>query len=187
MPTTQVYTEAEQTAILSLQRQGARLVRMKPDGKCPSHNWGGRIGRCLTQWEAESWLRKNGRFALVPFSIGFSVLDVDDGPWQALASAYPPHAVINSRRLWRRHLYYPNSEPRPNAQKRNLHGCLVDVYAQRRDTSLCGSLRPSWKPLRVRARVFSSPGGPGGRVQPGGLECLRIQCLIVRRRSSCCC
>ena len=71
MPTTQVYTEAEQTAILSLQRQGARLVRMKPDGKCPSHNWGGRIGRCLTQWEAESWLRKNGRFALVPFSIGF--------------------------------------------------------------------------------------------------------------------
>ena len=127
MPTTQVYTEAEQTAILSLQRQGARLVRMRPDGKRPSHKWGGRTGRCLTDHQAESWLRIGGRFSLVPFSIGFSVLDVDSGPWKKLNAVYPPHAVIPSRKLWRRHLYYSDSEPRPNAQKRDLQGCLVDV------------------------------------------------------------
>ena len=36
MPTTQVYTEVGQAAILDLQRQGARLVRMRRDGKRPS-------------------------------------------------------------------------------------------------------------------------------------------------------
>ena len=88
---------------------------------------GGRTGRCLTERQVESWLRIDGRFALVPFSIGFSVLDIDAGPWQNLAAVYPPHAVIPSRKLWRRHLYYSDSEPRPNAQKRKLYGCHVDV------------------------------------------------------------
>ena len=124
---TQVYTDTGQTAILSLQRQGGRLVRMRSDGKRPAFKWGGRTGRCLTQRQAESWLRTGGRFALVPSSLGFSVLDVDDGPWQDLAAAFPPHAIIPSRKLWRRHLYYSDSELRPNAQKRNLHGCHVDV------------------------------------------------------------
>ena len=127
MSTTQVYTDAGQTAILSLQRQGGRLVRMRPDGKRPAFKWGGRTGRCLTQHQAESWLRPGGRFALVPYSIGFSVLDIDDGPWRDLTSVYPPHAVIPSKRLWRRHLYYSDSSPRPNAQKRKLYGCRVDV------------------------------------------------------------
>ena len=127
MPTAKVYTEAEQTAILELNRQGGRLVRMQPDGKRPAYKWGGRTGRCLTQRQVESWLRIDGRFALVPFSIGFSVLDIDDGPWRNLASVYPPHAIIPSKRLWRRHLYYPDSEPRRNAQKRKLYGCHVDV------------------------------------------------------------
>ena len=127
MSTKAVYTDAGQTAILSLQRQGGRLVRMQRDGKRPAFKWGGRTGRCLTQHQAESWLRINGRFALVPYSIGFSVLDIDDGPWRDLASVYPPHAVIPSRKLWRRHLYYSDSSPRPNAQKRKLYGCHVDV------------------------------------------------------------
>ena len=127
MPTARVYTDADQTAILSLQSQGARLVRMQRDGKRPAYKWGGRTGRCLTQHQVETWLRIDGRFALVPFSIGFSVLDIDDGPWRNLASVYPPHAVIPSRKLWRRHLFYSDSSPRPNAQKRKLYGCRVDV------------------------------------------------------------
>ena len=127
MSTKRVYTDASQTAIISLQRQGGRLVRMRPDGKRPAYKWGGRTGRCLTQHQAESWLRGGGRFALVPFSIGFSVLDIDDGPWRNLASVYPPHAIIPSRKLWRRHLFYSDSTPRPNAQKRKLYGCRVDV------------------------------------------------------------
>ena len=135
MPTTQVYTEAEQTAILSLQRQGARLVRMRPDGKRPSHKWGGRTGRCLTDHQAESWLRIGGRFALVPFSIGFSVLDVDSGPWKQLTATYPPHAVIPSRKWWRRHLYYSDSEPRPNALKRDCarmpSRCTLSIWVRR--------------------------------------------------------
>ena len=127
MPTTQVYTEVGQAAILDLQRQGARLVRMRRDGKRPVYKWGGRTGRCLTQRQAETWLRSGGRFSLVPYSIGFSVLDIDAGPWQDLAAVYPPHAVIPSRKMWRRHLYYPDHEGRPNANGRKLHGCHVDV------------------------------------------------------------
>ena len=127
MSTKAVYTDAGQTAILSLQRQGGRLVRMQRDGKRPAFKWGGRTGRCLTQHQAESWLRIDGRFALVPFSIGFSVLDIDAGPWRDLAAVFPPHAMIPSRKLLRRHLYYSDSEPRPNAQKRKLYGCRVDV------------------------------------------------------------
>ena len=127
MEHTQVYSDSGQTAILGLQRQGARLVRMRRDGKRPAFPWGGRSGRCLTNRQTESWLGTGGRFALVPHSLGFTVMDVDDGPWQDLAAAYPPHAVIPSRKLWRRHLYYSDTEPRANAQKRNLHGCHVDV------------------------------------------------------------
>ena len=124
---TQVYTDTGQAAILDLQRHGARLVRMRHDGKRPAFKWGGRTGRCLTDRQAESWLRTGGRFALVPHSIGFTVMDVDDGPWQDLATVYPPHAVIPSRKLWRRHLYYPDHEGRPNANGRRIHGCHVDV------------------------------------------------------------
>ena len=54
-------------------------------------------------------------------------MDIDAGPWQNLAAVFPPHAVIPSRKLWRRHLYYSDSEPRSNAQKRKLYGCHVDV------------------------------------------------------------
>ena len=41
MSTKRVYTDAGQTAILSLQRQGGRLVRMQRDGKRPAFKWGG--------------------------------------------------------------------------------------------------------------------------------------------------
>ena len=57
-------------------------------------------------------------------------MDIDAGPWQNLAAVFPPHAVIPSRKLLRRHLYYSDSEPRPNAQKRKLYGCQVDVRGQ---------------------------------------------------------
>ena len=127
MSQTRVYTDNEQNALMELQRQGARLVRMRPNGKRPALKWGGRKGRCLTQRQAESWLKRSGRFALVPYSIGFTVIDVDSGPWQDLAAVFPPHAVIPSRKLWRRHLYYPDTTPRTNAQSRGLYGCLVDV------------------------------------------------------------
>ena len=190
MPTTQVYTEAEQTAILSLQRQGARLVRMRPDGKRPSHKWGGRTGRCLTDHQAESWLRIGGRFALVPFSIGFSVLDVDSGPWKQLTAAYPPHAVIPSRKWWRRHLYYSDSEPRPNALKRDLQGCLVDVRSasgyvamwhpedvlEAAEAPRQGVLFPDWLiwPEEGKNKPPPPPGKPpappGGNPQDGPLS-----------------
>ena len=129
MSQTRVYTDNEQTALMELQRQGARLVRMRPDGKRPALKWGGRKGRCLTQRQAETWLSHGGRFALVPYSIGFTVIDVDEGPWQDLAAVYPPQAVIPSRKLWRRHLYYPDTTPRAGIQGRWLYGCKVDVLS----------------------------------------------------------
>ena len=79
---------------------------------------------------------------MVPYSIGFSVLDVDDGPWQDLASAYPPHAVINSRRLWRRHLYYADTEPRSGRNRLRLHGCKVDVRSASGYVAM-------WQPERI--------------------------------------
>ena len=142
MSHTQVYSEHGQAAILDLQRHGARLVRMRPDGKRPAFKWGGRTGRCLTQHQAESWLSTGGRFALVPFSLGFSVIDVDDGPWQDLAEVHPPHAAIPSRKAYRRHLYYPDHVGRPNAQRRIL-GCQVDVRSGNGYVSL-------WSPEKVQ-------------------------------------
>ena len=145
MPTTQVYTEVGQAAILDLQRQ---------DGKRPVYKWGGRTGRCLTQRQAETWLRSGGRFSLVPYSIGFSVLDIDAGPWQDLAAVYPPHAVIPSRKMWRRHLYYPDHEGRPNANGRQLHGCHVDVRSASGYVAL-------WQPEAVQeAAERPRQGGP---------------------------
>ena len=138
---TEVYTDTGQTAILDLQRHGARLVQMRPDGKRPAFKWGGRVGHCLTQRQTESWLRTGGRFGLVPISIGFTVLDVDDGPWQDLAEVHPPHRIIPSRKVYRRHLYYPDHVGRPNAQRRIL-GCQVDV----RSASGCIAM---WEPSAI--------------------------------------
>ena len=69
-------------------------------------------------------------------------MDVDDGPWQDLAEVHPPHRIIPSRKVYRRHLYYPDHVGRPNTQRRIL-GCQVGMCGQRPDTSKCGSLRPS--------------------------------------------
>ena len=128
MPTARVYTDADQTAILSLQRQGGRLVRMQRDGKRPAYKWGGRTGRCLTQHQVETWLRIDGRFALVPFSIGFSVSWISMtalGATSPLSTHHTPsyrHASCGGGIF-----IYSDSTPRPNAQKRKLYGCRVDV------------------------------------------------------------
>ena len=119
---------------------------------------------------------------MVPYSIGFSVLDIDDGPWQDLASVYPPHAVIPSRKLWRRHLYYSDSEPRSNAQKRKLYGCHVDVRSASGYVALWGPravleaaegprqgvLFPWWEiwPPKGNQEPPSPPGKPPA--PPGG-------------------
>ena len=174
MDHTQVYSDSGQTAILGLQRQGARLVRMRSDGKRPAFKWGGRTGRCLTDRQTESWLQTGGRFALVPYSVGFSVLDVDNGPWQDLAAAFPPHAVIPSRKLWRRHLYYSDTEPRPNAQNRNLHGCHVDVRSAsgyvalwRPEDTLAAAERPRQGVLFPWWTIWPEKGAQGPPKPPG--------------------
>ena len=71
MSTKRVYTDAGQTAILSLQRQGGRLVRMRPDGKRPAFKWGGAHGavsnrtpsRILAKRRGERPSRFSPRFA----------------------------------------------------------------------------------------------------------------------------
>ena len=149
-------------------------MRMRSDGKRPAFKWGGRTGRCLTDRQTESWLQTGGRFALVPYSIGFSVLDVDNGPWQDLAAAFPPHAVIPSRKLWRRHLYYSDSEPRPNAQNRNLHGCHVDVRSAsgyvalwRPEDTLAAAERPHQGVLFPWWTIWPEKGAQGPPKPPG--------------------
>ena len=136
----QSYTDAGQTAILSLQSHGARLVRMQRDGKRPAFKWGGRTGRCLTQHQVKSWLRINGRFALVPFPLDSVSWISTTGPWRDLASVYPPHAVIPSKRSWRRHLYILTLS-HALMPKSASSTAVAWMYVQRRDTWPCGTLK----------------------------------------------
>ena len=136
MSTKAVYTDASQTAIISLQRQGGRLVRMRPDGKRPAFKWGGRTGRCLTQHQAESWLRARRALCTGSLLHWIQCLGYRRRPLARTSplSTHPMPSYPQSR-LWRRHLYYSDSSPRPNAQKRQAlrlsSGCTFSVGLRR--------------------------------------------------------
>ena len=63
------------------------------------------------------------------------------GPWQDLAEVYPPHAVIPSRKRWRRHLYYPDNVARPNASASDSR--LSGGYPQ------CNGYVAMWQPEAI--------------------------------------
>ncbi|MDE2755692.1 MAG: primase C-terminal domain-containing protein [Acidobacteriota bacterium] len=67
-----------------------------------------------------------GPLGLKPWSISTSALDVDTGDPGDLIEAWPPMAVLNSRRSDGKHLYYSDTEGRGNSHF-ETYGCAGEV------------------------------------------------------------
>jgi len=71
-------------------------------------------------------LAHEGPLGLKPWSISTSALDVDTGDPGELMQAWPPMAVLNSRRADGKHLYYSDTEGRGNGHF-EVYGCAGEV------------------------------------------------------------
>ena len=71
-------------------------------------------------------LAHEGPLGLKPWSISTSALDVDAGDPGELMQAWPPMAVLNSRRAAGKHLYYADTEGRGNGHF-EVYGCAGEV------------------------------------------------------------
>ena len=67
-----------------------------------------------------------GPLGLKPWSVSTSALDVDTGDPGELMQAWPPMAVLNSRRSAGKHLYYSDTEGRGNGHF-EVYGCAGEV------------------------------------------------------------
>ena len=67
-----------------------------------------------------------GPLGLKPWSISTSALDVDTGDPGELIEAWPPMAILNSRRSAGRHLYYSDTEGRGNGHF-EVYGCAGEI------------------------------------------------------------
>ena len=100
-----------------IHNSGGHLVLCRPD-KTPV--WAG--------WQRQRptldiSIQHDGLLGLVPYSLGATALDVDQGPWKQL-----PHSWVNygTRRKGGRHLYYADADPRGNSQWSGA-GCSGEV------------------------------------------------------------
>lgn len=76
-------------------------------------------------------LDQGGLVGVVPHSLGYAVLDVDEGqPW-ALALEHPPARIFATRRLLGAHLWYRTQNPYSNAKWRweGLYGQIRHVLS----------------------------------------------------------
>ena len=73
-------------------------------------------------------LAHEGPLGLKPWSISTSALDVDAGDPGELMQAWPPMAVLNSRRAAGKHLYYADTEGRGNGHF-EVYGCAGEVHS----------------------------------------------------------
>ncbi len=71
-------------------------------------------------------LAHEGPLGLKPWSISTSALDVDTGDPGELMQAWPPMAVLNSRRSGGKHLYYADTEGRGNGHF-EVYGCAGEI------------------------------------------------------------
>ena len=71
-------------------------------------------------------LAHEGPLGLKPWSISTSALDVDTGDPGELMQAWPPMAVLNSRRDDGKHLYYSDTEGRGNGHF-EVYGCAGEI------------------------------------------------------------
>ena len=71
-------------------------------------------------------LAHEGPLGLQPWSISTSALDVDAGDPGELMQAWPPMAILDSRRSDGKHLYYADTEGRGNGHF-EVYGCAGEV------------------------------------------------------------
>ena len=102
------------------------------------HHAGGHFVLCLEDkrpvWRSWQKLRPgldvvlahDGPLGLQPWSISTTALDVDAGDPGELVQAWPPMAVLNSRRAGGRHLYYSDTAGRGNAHF-EAYGCAGEI------------------------------------------------------------
>ena len=97
-------------AIAALAERGAHLVLCR-ESKAPLwRSWQKR------RPSLDQALSHDGLIAVIPWSLGTSVIDVDEGDASALTDSFPPLAAIPSRRKGGRHLFYRDVAPRRNAR-----------------------------------------------------------------------
>ena len=102
------------------------------------HHAGGHFVLCLENkrpvWRSWQKLRPGldvvlahpGPLGIKPWSVSSTALDVDTGDPRELIEAWPPMAVLNSRRSAGRHLYYADTEGRGNGHF-EVYGCAGEV------------------------------------------------------------
>ena len=71
-----------------------------------------------------------GPLGLKPWSISTSALDVDAGDPGELMQAWPPMAILDSRRSDGKHLYYSDTEGRANGHF-EVYGCAGEIRSAR--------------------------------------------------------
>ena len=71
-------------------------------------------------------LAHEGPLGLQPWSISTSALDVDAGDPGELMQAWPPMAILDSRRADGKHLYYSDTEGRGNGHFK-VYGCAGEI------------------------------------------------------------
>ena len=100
---------------------GGHFVLCRVDNKAPAMPW-----KQFRPTAGDIWnhIHGGGLAGVVPFSIGYTVVDVDNGPPLAMAFAATPACVTASRTPGNGHLWYPDDAPRPNRkwQFYNLSG-----------------------------------------------------------------
>ena len=106
------------------------------------HHAGGHFVLCLEDkrpvWRSWQKLRPgldvvlshNGPVGLQPWSISTSALDVDAGDPGELVQAWPPMAVLDSRRVAGKHLYYSDTAGRGNGHF-EAYGCAGEIRSAR--------------------------------------------------------
>ena len=75
-------------------------------------------------------LAHEGPLGLQPWSISTSALDVDAGDPGELMQAWPPMAILDSRRSDGKHLYYADTEGRGNGHF-EVYGCAGEIRSAR--------------------------------------------------------
>jgi len=92
------------------------FILCRPD-KAPARPW---KGVYPTAGEVFQWAGNGGLIGVVPATLGqgFTVLDCDEGQPYAVAMAAPPALLTPSKTEGRGHLWYPDTESRPNSKWR---------------------------------------------------------------------
>ncbi|MYK02922.1 MAG: helix-turn-helix domain-containing protein [Gemmatimonadales bacterium] len=107
------FKTSAQESRAELHASGCHFVLCNPD-KSPC--WA-RWQKAQPQWwEIEAHLADGGLLALIPYSLGFTGLDIDSGNPARFIAEQEPAAVLESRREGGRHLYFHDLVARRNAK-----------------------------------------------------------------------